>query len=299
MSAPVPATQEAFQLAEGPFWDVARRRLVWVDIVAGSVLEGTLRDGQVEVTRRHGFEGTVGAVTVAGDGSILVAAQEHLVVLDPDGNRHDGVRIVPAGQCRRLNDGSTDPAGRFLVGTLSMGDPSEREILVRLESDGHLTELDNDLTLSNGLAWSTDGSKMFSVDTDRQTIYVRDYDAATGEVGERRPHLRLREGSPDGIAMDVEDHLWVAVWGEGEIRRFAHDGALVDRITVPAPHTSCVAFAGEDLQTLVIATASAELSADDLQTYPDSGRLFSVRVDVPGLPVPPWSGSSRPSLSTR
>ena len=191
-----PGDAGSLQLAEGPVWDVARQRLLWVDILAGSVLEGTLRDGQIEVTLRHHFDGMVGAVTVADDGAILVAAQEHLVVLDPDGNRHDGVRIVPAGQRRRLNDGSTDPAGRFLVGTLSLGDPSEREILVRLEPDGHLTVLDNDLTLSNGLAWSTDGIKMYSVDTNRQTIYVRDYDPTSGAVGERRPHLRLGLGPP-------------------------------------------------------------------------------------------------------
>ena len=138
---------------------------------------------------------------------------------------------------------------------------------------------------------------MFSVDTDRQTIYVRDYDAATGEVG-AEASSSAREGSPDGIAMDVEDHLWVAVWGEGEIRRFAHDGALVDRITVPAPHTSCVAFAGEDLQTLIIdgvCRAERRRSADLPRLWAPLQRP-SRRAR---LPVPPWSGSSRPSLSTR
>jgi sugar lactone lactonase YvrE len=299
MNTPVTATKEFFQPAEGPVWDAARHRLLWVDILSGTVLEGILHDGEIEVNRRHQFGGMVGAVTVADDGTILVAAQEHLVLLLPDGSRENGVRIVPAGQRRRLNDSSTDPAGRFLVGTLSLGEPSDEEILVRLEPNGHLTVLDNDLTLSNGLAWSTDGMKMYSVDTNRQTIYVRDYDPTSGAVGDRRTHLRLEFGSPDGIAMDVEDHLWVAVWGEGEVRRFAPDGSLVDRVSVPAQHTSCVAFAGEDLRTLVITTATAELSDGDLPNRPDSGRLFSVRTDVPGLPVPIWSGLSGPLPSAR
>jgi sugar lactone lactonase YvrE len=232
----------------------------------------------------------VGAVTVADDGTLLVAAQEHLVVLNGDGTRRDGPRIVPAGERRRLNDGSTDPAGRFLVGTLSLDGRSEREVLVRLEADGRITELDRDLTLSNGLAWSADGRRMYSVDSLRRTVFVRGYDTADGSVTERHVHLRVEGGLPDGIALDAADHLWVAVWGAGEIRRYDPEGVLLDRLAVPAPHTSNVAFAGPDLRTLVVSTASAELSEEQRSAYPDSGRLFTARVDVPGLPVSTWSG---------
>lgn len=291
-AALVPATAEAFRLAEGPLWDAARNRLLWVDIHAGLVLEGTLEHGRITIDRRHAFDGMVGAVAAATDGTLLVAAQEHLVVLDPDGTRHDGPRIIPAGEGRRLNDGGTDPAGRFLVGTLSLDGDSERETLVRLEPDGRLTELDNDLTLSNGLAWSADGRRMYSVDTLRRTVFVRDYEASTGEVGERHVHLRLDDGFPDGIALDAEDHLWIAVWGSGEVRRHAPDGTLISRLTLPAPHTSSVAFAGDDLRTLVVTTASAELDESQRRAYPESGRLFTARVDVPGLAATPWSDST-------
>ena len=169
-----PATTDSFRLAEGPRWDAARRRLLWVDIEAGAVLEGRLDGDRIAVTARHGFDGMVGAVTVAADGTLLVAGQERLVVLRPDGSRADGPRIVPAGERRRLNDGETDPAGRFLVGTLALAGGSEREELVRLEPDGTVTRLDGDLTLSNGLAWSTDGRTMYRVDTDRRKVFARD-----------------------------------------------------------------------------------------------------------------------------
>jgi sugar lactone lactonase YvrE len=290
MTTPVRSTTEAFQLGEGPVWDARRRRLLWVDILGGLVLEGSLEGHDVRITGRHPFDGLVGAVAVAEDGTLLVAAQQHVVVVRPDGSRVPGPRIVPPGEARRLNDGSTDPAGRFLVGTLSLDGPSAREVLVRLEEDGSVTQLDDDLALSNGLAWSADGRRMYSVDTLRRTVHVRDYDAATGAVGERTTHLLLEQGWPDGIAMDAEDHLWVAIWGEGEVRRFAPDGSLVDRLAVPAPHTSSVAFAGDDLRTLVITTATAELDPAHLLAHPDSGHLFTARTDVPGLPVPPWSG---------
>ena len=284
------ATLDVFRLAEGPVWDAADGRLLWVDILAGVVFEGLLSEDRIETTRRHDFPGMVGAVAVGADGDLLVAAQEDLVVLRPDGSRQQGARVVPADARRRLNDGGTDPEGRFLVGTLSLDGPSESEELVRLEPDASLTHLDEDLTLSNGLAWSLDGKLMYSVDTLRQVVYVREYDRASGTTAERRVHLRLSDGHPDGIALDAEDHLWVAVWGQGQVRRYAPDGTLVDYLELPAPHVSSIAFAGRDLRTLVITTARAELSDEQLRDHPDSGALFTTRADVPGHAVTPWAG---------
>lgn len=284
------ASHEVFRLAEGPVWDAAHGRLLWVDILAGTVFEGSLEQGRVTVTGHHPFAGMVGAVAVAEDGTLLVAAQERLVAIAPDGTRHVGARIVPKGDQRRCNDGSTDPAGRFVVGTLSLaGDTSRTEVLTRLEHDGVLTQLDGDLTLSNGLAWSVDGSRMYSVDTLRRTVYVRDYDAITGSVGPRQVFVQLSDGYPDGCAVDEQDHLWLAVWGAGEVRRYGPDGALVEQVHVPAPHTSCVAFAGEDLDVLVVSTASAELSDEQRRAFPDSGRLFTLDAGVRGRPVAPWT----------
>jgi sugar lactone lactonase YvrE len=294
MATANPATGERFRLGEGPVWDAARRRLLWVDIHGGLVLEGVLDGDAVIVTGRVPFDGMVGAVVVADDGTLLVAAQEHLVIRHPDGRREDGPRVVPAGEARRLNDGATDPAGRFCVGTLSLAEPSDREVLVRLEPDGRLTVLDDDLALSNGLAWSSDGRRMFSVDSLRHTVSVRDYDAGSGAVGPRRVHLRVDGGLPDGIAMDAAGHLWVAVWGGGEVRRYAPDGTVTDRVTTGAPHTTSMAFAGDDLRVLVVTTATAELTDAQLRAHPDSGRLFTARVDVPGLPVPTWQGPAAP-----
>ena len=207
-------------------------------------------------------------------------------------------RIVAAGQHRRLNDGSTDPAGRFLVGTLSLGEPSDEEILVRLEPNGHLTVLDNDLTLSNGLAWSTDGMKMYSVDTNRQTIYVRDYDPTSGavEIGGRTfgsglvlpmasPWMsRTTSGWRSGArARSVDSHRTAP----SRLRQRARPAHLLRR------------FRRRGSADAAITTATAELSDGDLADRPDSGRLFSVGTDVPGLPVPIWSGLSGPLASAR
>lgn len=282
-----PATDDAFVLGEGPVWDAARQRLLWVDIRSGLVLIGRLDGDEIHVDERLQFPGTVGAVAPSADGHLLVAAQEHLVIVDSDGHRTDGPRILPAGTGRRLNDGKPDPAGRFLVGTLFMDEPGV-ESLVRLEPDGSVTVLDADLTLSNGLAWSIDGRLLYTVDTYRRTVWVRDYDLEAGAVGPRRVFITLEDGYPDGMCSDSEGHLWVAVFGGGQVRRFTPAGEWVGTVSVNAPHVTCAAFAGHDRRTLVITTATHELTPEQKAAHPDSGRVFLADVGIEGAPVACW-----------
>ncbi|MFC5379460.1 SMP-30/gluconolactonase/LRE family protein [Aquipuribacter nitratireducens] len=283
------AGEETYQLAEGPRWDAARGRLVWVDIYAGEVLRGTVDGpGLVTVEHRDHVDGMVGAALPTTDGGLVLAAQEHVAVLGADRRLALGPRVVPAGSGRRCNDATTDPAGRLLVGTLTMDGGSDHEALVRLEPDGSLTTLDDDLGQANGIAFSTDGTRMYSVDTTRHVVHARDYDAATGRTGPRAVHLDLGDALPDGITVDAADHLWVAVFGAGEVRRFSPTGVLDTVVRVPAPHTTSAALAGGDLRTLVVTTGSAELDDAGRAAHPLSGRLFSARVDVPGVPVVPW-----------
>ena len=294
--SPRPASDETFLLGEGPVWDVAGGRLLWLDILRGHVLEGVLVDGRVEVSARHDMGQMVGAVAPGPDGRLLVAVQEELVVLSPDGSRTAGPRVVPAGTASRTNDGGVDPAGRFLVGTMALDERAGREQLVRWDGDGTLVVLDDDLLCSNGLAWSPDGTVLYSVDTIPRTVWRRSYDPDSGAVGIRRPHLRLDDGLPDGICVDAGGNLWVAVWGTGEVRRYGPDGQHLDTVRVPAPHTSSVALVGPHLDLLLITTARSGLDPAQLEAHPDSGRLFSVTVDIPGVPGTPWLG---PSPATR
>lgn len=293
MSAMVAAaTREVFGLAESPVWDASRNRLLWVDIPVGLIYEGELDDstGQISIVRELALPGMVGAVAPTGDSTVLVAAQERIVIMDADGTCREGPRIVPRGDDRRCNDGGTDPAGRFLVGTLSLAGPSDREILVRWEPDGRLTVIDDDLRLSNGIAWSTDGRTMYNVDSFRHTVFARSYDPTGEAIGPRHVHLTVEDGIPDGIATDAEDHLWVAVWGAGEVRRYTPDARIDSRVAVPAPHTSSVTLAGTDRRTLVISTAAQELTAEQRTAHPMAGHLFTTRVPTPGLPTVPWAG---------
>jgi sugar lactone lactonase YvrE len=284
------ANDEICILGEGPVWDATRNRVLWLDIRRGLVLTGTLQaDGSVDIVDRTEFGQTVGAIGVAQTGEWIVAGAEELLVRRTDGSVTNGPRVLPSSSGRRLNDGKVDPAGRFVVGSLSLDGPSDKEILVRVAGDGSITELDSDLTLANGMAWTANGSRMYSIDTLAQTVYLRSYNPSSGAVGPRQVFLQIH-GFPDGMCLDAKEHLWIAIWGSGEVRRYSPEGELVATIKLPAPHVSSVAFAGPVLETLVITTATQDLSDEQLAEYPDSGRLFTVNAGVLGLPETAWRG---------
>jgi sugar lactone lactonase YvrE len=283
------ASADVFGLAEGPLWDPPRRRVLWVDVDAGTVYAGELSGGQVLVRRSWQLDETVGAVVCSAVGDLLVAGTRALITVTKAGAVTGAAIMLEL--TRRLNDGGCDPAGNFLVGTLALDGAGGHETLVRVERDQTVTVLDDDLTLSNGLAWSADGALLYSVDSIPGTVWIRSYDAATGTTGPRREWLRVTDGIPDGICLDAEGHLWVAIWGAGQVRRFAPDGQLAGIVDVPAPHTSSVAFVGDGRDQLLITTATADLPAEQLAAFPDSGRLFLADVGATGIPVTPWSGA--------
>lgn len=286
------STVTRYRLAEGPVWDAARQRVLWVDINAGQVFEGEFDGTQIQQTSRYDFPGTVGAVVSSADGLLLVATGHSLVSLDRSGGRHRLTRVLSIDRASRLNDGACDPAGRFLIGSLALVDDAAakpRELLCRLEFDGSITELDADLMLSNGLGWSPSGTEFYSVDTTPGIVWVRSYDPASGRVGEREVFLQL-DDMPDGMCVDVDGNLWIAIWGAGQVRCYSPSGQALASVSVPAPNTTSVCFIGPGLDTLLITTASTDLTAEQLEQFPDSGRLFTVDVGITGLPTAPWRG---------
>jgi sugar lactone lactonase YvrE len=290
LGVPRVATRVSHYLAEGPVWDPIRGRILWVDIMAGAVFAGRLGDdGGIVIDERVSFPDTAGAVAVSAAGEWLVAGTHRLYTRGAEGGVSAGPELIRGG-ARRFNDGKPDPAGRFVVGTKGPGG----EQLLQVGPDGTATILDDDLTLSNGLAWTRDGRTLYSVDTLSRRIHARDYDPATGQVGPRRVFVEITDGHPDGMTIDSDDHLWVALWAAGRVVRVSPDGEIVGRVDVPAPNTSCPQFAGPDLDTLVITTATEGMSPDDLAAHPLSGRLFTVRTGHRGIQPNLWAGTPPP-----
>jgi sugar lactone lactonase YvrE len=285
------ASERPYELAEGPVWDEARERVLWVDINAGHIHSGSLEGDLITPRGQLSFAETVGAVACSEDGQLLVAAQRDLYRVRRGARPEVLAAIIPADRSSRLNDGACDPAGRFLVGSLALDARECEECLYRLGQDGSVAIIDGDLTLSNGLAWSPDGSVLYSVDTTPGVVWERPYDAATGGSGARSAVLRLGDGSPDGLCVDTDGNLWLAIWGAGEVRCYSPAGDRLATVTVPAPHTSSVAFVGPARDILLITTARDQLSSVQLDEFPLSGHLFVARVEATGVPTTPWRPS--------
>jgi sugar lactone lactonase YvrE len=284
------ASEVPYELGEGPVWDAARERVLWTDINAGMVFGGHLEGGFVTPDTEMRFDETLATVVCDAQGALLVAGARRLYRVVGASRAVVHAALIPESKPSRLNDGACDPAGRFLVGSMALDGRQGQECLYRLEEDGAATVIDDDLTLSNGLAWSPAGDVMYSVDTIPGIVHARPYDPDTGEWGERTQVLRFDHGgSPDGLCVDTDGNLWVAIWGGGEVRCYTPEGERLATVSVPAPHTTSVAFVGPERDTLLITTATDQLSAAQLEQHPLSGRLFTARVGTVGVPVAPWS----------
>jgi sugar lactone lactonase YvrE len=276
------------ELAEGPVWDDIRRVLWWVDINAGRVHRFDPTAGSdrfVEVGL------PVGCVALAEDGGIAVASSEALLHLDPETGAMETVAAFDPGPvASRSNDGKCDPNGRFWVGRLALDRTRGAGTLSRLDASGFAAVM-GDLTIPNGLDWSVDGKRMYFVESVERTIWAFDYDLATGSLGDRRPFARLpgpglsESAVPDGLAVDADDCVWVAVWGGGCVLRLAPDGTPISRIDVPVARVSSCTFGGDDLTELFITTAWEDATRDELTAQPTAGGIYRARSGVRGRPA--------------
>lgn len=282
------------ELGEGPVWDAQRQQAVWVDSEAGRVFRGDLVGDQLTVTDVLEVGEKVGSVAPTHDGGLLVAGEREVHVLDESGCRVESIRVLPEGQRSRLNDGTVDPAGRFLVGSLRLDDRSRQECLWAIDADRTVRQVVDGITVSNGIGFAPDGATMYHVETRPGMVLAFDYDIGSGTATNRRVILDCGE-TPDGLAVDVEGCLWVAFFGAGQVRRLSPRGEILDVIEIEAPNATCPTFVGPSLDRLLITTARFRLSEDALAQHPLSGALFVTDVPVAGIPVPAWSGPSRRS----
>jgi sugar lactone lactonase YvrE len=279
-------TERLASLGEGPTWDARAALARWVDIDAGRLFEARV-DGRAVGAPRIALtvDGTLGAAVHAEDGGLLLAASRHLEHRAANGTLVGRVELLPEGAPSRLNDGSCDSSGRYLVGSCALDAQPGRETLWRLEHDGTLTVIDDDLLLSNGVAWSPKGDVMYHIDTFRNTVFRRTYDSATGAVGEREAFLETPGAYPDGLTVGADGDLWVAFWLSGEVRRYSADGALLATISTGAPLTTSCAFVGADLDLLLITTAT---SAPGVEPTARSGAILACAPGARGLATRAW-----------
>jgi sugar lactone lactonase YvrE len=294
--AAAPASAASAEHGEGPIWDAAAQELVWVDITAGLVRRGRVDGDDVVDVAQHRGGDTVGFVVPAAAGGWLLGAGAGITRLDADGQASVLIELTGEGGAEteggtRMNDGGCDRAGRFYGGTMGFDERPGAGALYRLDLDGTVSTVHDELTVSNGLGWSPDDRTAYLSDSGAKTVWAAPYDLDSGRFGERRVFLDFTEdadGVADGLTVDDEGCVWTALWGGGQVRRYSPAGELLAVVDVPGvQNTTSCAFAGD---LLVISTSVHGLDDDARAAQPDAGRLFTVRTGVTGPAANPYRG---------
>ncbi len=271
-------------LGEGSVWDYRKKVLYWIDIEKNTLFEYDPAD---ESSKSYDVKQKIGTIVPETDNSVIVALQDGVYRLDLlSGNLSFIGRPKSLKTGERFNDGKCDPQGRFWVGSMSTTGKSKGSYLYKMDPAGTFTEMIDSVSISNGIIWSPDGSKMYYTDTPTGKVMAFDFDGKSGTISNPRIAVTVNDtlGHPDGMTIDAAGKLWVAMWGGSAVCRFDPDGGkLLDRIMVPAKNVTSCAFGGPDLDMLYITTASTGMKKEELQKYPGAGGLYRIQPGVKGI----------------
>ena len=271
------AVRLACDLGESPRWDPERGLLLFVDVLAGR-LYGASSEGEMLLARDTGQE--LGAVNRTDMGGLVLAMRDGIYLGDHDG---EGTRLLAPIQVDRpdlrMNDAACDPAGRLWAGTMAFDATPEQGTLFRIDIEGSVTPVITGLGISNGLGWSPDAQLMYFVDSPTSRIDVLDYDLDTGIATNRRPFVRIDDtpGVPDGLTVDLEGGVWVAMWGGAQVRRYSPDGLVTDVVDLPVDQPTSCTFGGDAGDVLFITTARLGLTDEQLAAEPLAGSVLACR----------------------
>jgi sugar lactone lactonase YvrE len=278
-SRPETAVRAQATLGEGPVWDAAAGRLVWVDILGSRVhwFDPVTGRDEAETVAQH-----VGAALPRRGGGLVLNLRDGVGLRDPDGAFRWLTDLAAEG--RRGNDAAVDATGTLWAGTMRYDEAPGGGALYRICADGKTETVLDSVTVSNGLGWSPDNRLMYYIDSPTGRIDVFDADVAAGRVTGRRVFAEIdRPGLPDGLTVDESGCVWVALWMGGAVLRYSPYGTLDRVIEIPASRTTACAFGGPQLTDLYVTTATAE-------NEPGSGALWVIPDAGKGLPAPEFAG---------
>ncbi|KUM81123.1 SMP-30/gluconolactonase/LRE family protein [Streptomyces sp. ISL-22] len=275
------AVRAEAELGEGPTWDPERGRLIWIDILGSRIHTYDPVSGArtVRTTPQH-----IGAVKPRTGGGLVLNLRDGVGLLDADDTfRWLHHEPVPG---RRANDAAVAPDGSLWAGTMRYDEAPGGGTLSRITGDGSVEVILDDVAVSNGTGWSPDGRLMYYIDSPTRRIDVFDY--ADGRAVNRRPLVEIEEGAgfPDGLTVDADGCVWVALWEGAAVRRYTPAGELDRVIPLPVPRVTACAFAGPGLTDLYITTARVGLTSPP----PLAGSLLVVPGAGKGLAQPAFAG---------
>ncbi len=292
------------ELGESPFWHPHEQQLYWVDIPGRQVQRCKVLTGQVQ---SWAMPSEPGCIAPAAKGGLVIALRDGVYRAHEWGGALQ--KIAAFGHdtaTTRFNDGKCDTLGRFWAGT--MFEPRTQAAAELFCLDARqvgaapvVTRMAGNATIANGLAWSPNNDRLYWSDTTSQVIRSWAWDATSNTMtGERVfKHFPMKPagwtaawpdphgyaGRPDGASVDAQGNYWVAMFEGQRVLQLAPNGNVLQSIATPARCPTMPCLGGDDLRTLYITTARHGRAADELAAFPQSGCVFSLRVDVPGLPV--------------
>ncbi|MFD5227234.1 SMP-30/gluconolactonase/LRE family protein [Streptomyces qaidamensis] len=275
------AVRAEAELGEGPTWDAAAGRLLWIDILGSRLHTYDPATGRRTVRRT---EQHIGAVKPRAGGGLVLNLRDGIGLLDPD-DRFRWLHHEPVPG-RRANDAAIAPDGALWAGTMRYDEAPGGGTLSRITGEGTLDVVLDDVAVSNGTGWSPDGRLMYYIDSPTRRVDVFDY--VDGRISGRRTLAVIEEGAgfPDGLTVDAEGGVWVALWQGSAVRRYTPGGELDRVIELPVPLVTACAFGGPDLTDLYITTARTGLSEPPAL----AGSLFVVPGAGKGRAQPAFAG---------
>lgn len=296
--------KQALVLGEGPLWSASGQALYWLDIGRKMLFRKAPAEAQPRSWSLPDYPGCLGELDTD---SIAVAIGEGVQRFDLQSGATQLLCAAPPRSTGvRFNDGKVDPKGRFWAGTMQnnfgpngepVGIDGAHGALYRFDSSGRAQTIEENVGVSNTLAWSPDLKRFYFADSMRAEIYAYDFDADSGAVKNKRTFFNPSgPGIPDGSAMDVDGCLWNARWDGGAILRITPAGKLDRTVELPVPRPTSCSFGGPNLDTLYVTSATVGLSAEQLEAAPLSGSVFAIGGVGQGMPVAKLAPVSRPKL---
>ncbi len=272
------------QLGEGAFWNHKTQEFYWIDIVSKMM---HIYNPSTKTNRSLPTASAIGTVVPKNETEAVVALVDGIYIMNLNSGETTLLSDIEADiPSNRFNDGKCDPSGRLWVGSMGWDMNQYDANLYMIDEEGH-TELKIDsVTISNGIVWSKDKKYMYYIDTPTYQVKAYDYDDASGSISNERVAITLNDslGSPDGMAIDENDMLWVCMWNGNSILNINPiTGEIITKIEVPAHNITSCAFGGKDLDTLYITTSSLDMSPEEIEKYPNAGSIFKVIPGVKGV----------------
>jgi sugar lactone lactonase YvrE len=276
--------QSGCALGEGPVWFEARNSCLWVDILEKTIFEYHLHS---KILDQHQMPQMVSLIIPAGDHNVIVALQGGIARYHLDNKNFEMISDLDLDWNNiRCNDGICNINGHLWIGTTGIDHADGAGDLYYIDNKLTVQKQLKQLTISNGMALTPDNTQLYHTDSVTQNISCYSVDNSTGKMQFNHVAISIPKsmGIPDGMAMDEEGKLWVALWGGFGVGRFdPQNGKMIAFIQLPVPHVTCCAFIGKNRRTLLITTAKKGLTSEELDQYPLSGHVFIAEVDVVGL----------------